>query len=443
MTVSPECVDDPAFPVLLVAIVQDLPLGASASVTWRAAGRTLATGDSFLWDGDEEDVDSISIEALFRDVELHGSVSIERHVRQSEIEIAGGGLIVLEDGYTNTPNDVVAAGSTSTDIRLSWALAQDGTLSLDSDCSASFSLATEGGSPVSLPLEWQGSRDDEDGMTLRATGLGAGTGGTVTFTFTPDDGGATLSRTIPLQVVKIRVEAVADWPSNKVRHVFGVNERFRVIADPGGQILSTNAPLVPGVHNIPTTIAGNSCSISIRAVSPYDDIDFSWLRTMSNVDWMQQGAYVLQDCDGVPGAGFVASFRLNPDYVSFRDIYVMEGVAPMTSRTGCFMDEENYPAQFYSHGLNAGALRPLNISGFENRIDGEDCVAVQISPPPSSNGGYSVYIPVFWGDAASSCTNRFATVHQHVHAETNGLVRITKEGVFQERNCLNGYSNHN
>ena len=429
MTVSPECVDDPAFPVLLVAIVQDLPLGASASVTWWAAGRTLATGDSFLWDGDEEDVDSISIEALFRDVELHGSVSIERHVRQSEIEIAGGGMIVLEDGYTNTPNDVVAASSTSTDIRLSWALAQDGTLSLDSGCSASFSLATEGGSPVSLPLEWQGCRDDEDGMTLRATGLGAGAGGTVTFTFTPDDGGATLSRTIPLQVVKIRVEAVADWPSNKVRHVFGPMEQFRIVCEPSGMNLTAVAPIDPGCYSCSIGCGELQCDVQYNVISP-TAIRFEFVRDMTEADWMDAGRPALGDDD--VGVGFVSSMFLEPSTVSFANIFVQEGTAPMFPKSGCFLDEDTYNPELFSHTVSNGAETPVAVGDF-NKIGDVDYAALRLEAVPASNGTYMVIIPVSWGAAGGPFDHALGNVIQSFSVDSNGTTTVSKGGITRTR----------
>ena len=51
--------------------------------------------------------------ATCRDATLHGHYSIERHVRTSEITLSGGGLIIVEDAYTNAPGEIVAASSTS------------------------------------------------------------------------------------------------------------------------------------------------------------------------------------------------------------------------------------------------------------------------------------------------------------------------------------------
>ena len=40
-----------------------------------------------------------------------------------------------------------------------------------------------------------------------------------------------------LKVVKFRVEADANWPSNKIRHVFGPLETFKAIIDNGPEFI--------------------------------------------------------------------------------------------------------------------------------------------------------------------------------------------------------------
>ena len=50
---------------------------------------------------------------------------------------------------------------------------------------------------------------------------------------------------------------------------------------------------------------------------------------------------------------------------------------------------------------------------------------------------------VYWGVDFVSCSNMFSTVAQRIAADTNGWVRIEKGTVYEERNCLDGYANHN
>ena len=164
---------------------------------------------------------------------------------------------------------------------------------------------------------------------------------------------------------------------------------------------------------------------------------------MTGDDWAEMGRYPLQECDGVPGVGFVATRKLNPSYVSFRDIFVMEGFAAMTNQTGCFTNELLYPPSIYSHDRTAGAFRPVEVTGAANAIEGVDLVGVQISPPQSTYGTFSLDIPVYWGVDFVSCSNMFSTVAQRIAADTNGWVRIEKGTVYEERNCLDGYANHN
>jgi hypothetical protein len=444
LSIAPPGLLDPTFPVIMTADVFDIPAGVIPSVVWESGGETLSSWEYLTLTG-EEDFDNrvIVVTATCRDAVLLGTVTIERHVRASSISLNGGGAIIVEDSYTNAPGEIVSASSTSAAIDLSWALASPGSLRLSTDVSGV--LATNShGTVFNLPRTWRGEADEEGDMRLfiRSPDT-SGRAGTVTFKFTPDGGGAILTQTVPLQVVKIRVEAEALWPSNRVRHVFGVNEEFHVISDPGGVVLSTNASEVVGDHNIGILIGGIAATVSITTIAPQSNVNFTWMRTMTGVDWMQKGWQVLCDGDGVPGAGFMASRRLNPSHVSFMNIYVMEGLAPMSDRGGCFENEIDYPPADYAHGTNAGANWPIMVSAIENIIDGEDCAAVQLGVPPDTNGMYSLHIPMYWGLDAGSCTNQFATVHQHVFADTNGLVRVSKEGIFQERNCLDGYLNHN
>lgn len=443
LLLSPSEEVDPAFPVVLNASVFDIPERSVASVTWSANDEVLTTGETFIWQGDANNITSICVTAQFADIELVGEFQIECHVRESDIAILGGGLIVVEDSYTNAPGDVVSASSSSTDLQLSWWLAEEGTLALTTDCGAFVRAATNNGSAVSLPMQWRGGGDEENELSISLTGLGAPTNGTFSFSFTPDEGGSPVVRTVPLQIVKVRVEALADWPSNRVRHVFGVNERFKVFAEPGGLLLETNAPPRIGTHGIPLTFHGSSHIIDIESVPPSSDIHYSWQRSMSNIDWMQLGLYVLQPGDGVPGVGFIAKTMLTPEYVSFRDIYFMEGYAEMSDQTGCFSDASIYPPAIYSHHQGAGAYRPVQVSGAGNIVEGYDLIGVQISPPQTTDASFALHIPIYWGIDAMSCSNRFSTTHQVVNAYTNGLVRVTKGTAYEERNCLNGYSNHN
>ena len=70
-------------------------------------------------------------------------------------------------------------------------------------------------------------------------------------------------------------------------------------------------------------------------------------------------------------------------------------------------------------------------------MEGIDNVAVRIDPDPDSNGSFNLHIPMYWGVINNAfCTNYFATVTQHITADTNGVVTISKGGIIRERNFL-------
>ena len=281
LSIAPPGLLDPTFPVIMTADVFDIPAGVIPSVVWESGGETLSSWEYLTLTG-EEDFDNrvIVVTATCRDAVLHGTVTIERHVRASSISLNGGGVIIVEDSYTNAPGEIVSASSTSAAIDLSWALASPGSLRLSTDVSGV--LATNShGTVFNLPRTWRGEADEEGDMRLfiRSPDT-SGRAGTVTFKFTPDGGGAILTQTVPLQIVKIRVEAEALWPSNRVRHVFGPKERFTITSNPqvtlsvnAGSYASVDgatvtAPDRGGAFNVEASIGQFVCSLNFNCIVP-------------------------------------------------------------------------------------------------------------------------------------------------------------------------------
>lgn len=407
LSIAPSNEVDPTFPVLLSATVFDIPQNTNPTISWISNGEVLETGENFYWYGNETEVDSISVEATYRDITLYGSVNIERHVRESEISISGVGIIFFEDAYTNSPGDVVSATSTTVPINLAWYLAEAGSLSIDCDCTG-IRVTNRYGASIALPHTWHAAADEEDEWVLYA--YSAGSDGTqaynFTFTYTPDENGPTLTETASTQIVKIRVEAESTWPENRVRHVFGVNESYRVIATPGGIVYSGHASINPGRHDIPLAIGSSTHYISIQSIPPSSAIDFTFIREMTESDWIFLGKAPLTQL--TPGAGYVAARRLNPDYVNFSEIVIKEGLAPVSNVQGCFLDEEKFPVSSYAHDQNAGANVVCGVTNMFNQINGEDCIGVQFGQIPDSAGSYSLNIPVYWGANSFMCTNYFS-----------------------------------
>ena len=448
LSLAPDRVVNPTFPILLSAGVFDLPQGAYPTVEWRAGGATIATGENILWSGDEG-VDFLEVVATCRDSTLYGHYEIARHVRASEIALTGGGLIVVEDAYTNAPGEVVAARSTSAGLELSWSLAEDGTLTLASDCAADVRVTTEGGGLLTLPCSWRGSADEEDGWNLAVSGLGAGASGTFAFTFMPDGGGAVVARTVGVDVVKIRIAAEADWPSNKVRHVFGPKERFAIITNPQAALsvgsescasvsddnFTVTAPDRAMPFFVSVAINGHSRNLSFNSIAP-TALRGGNPRLPQGAEFGNNGIYDYP-------AGYAAVVMhidtwLEPSYVSFEHLRLYEGFANPSNRQGWYLDAEEFPDSAIRHDETNGASQDpatdfISITSGNFTRNGDFAGAMIGCSDEFYDGAFQLAIPLKWYAVEGGVTNSLPMNLQSVWVYANGTMRVQKNGVTWER----------
>ena len=459
LSIVPEDVLDPSFPILLSAIVLDLPFGKDASYLWTGEGIS-ETGPNFFWSG-EDDVDSISVEATYADAVLEGMVCIERHVAQSDISLSGGGIIITEDSYTNEPGVVVSASSTTSRLRLSWALAESGVLCLDSSCPAAIIVSENTGNgtivPITLPHTWCCNADDEGEKECVVSLVdlsAAGNIGSLTFTFTPDQDVSSISRSVDLNVAKLRVEACADWPSNKVRHVFGPRERFSIamslpmqVEVEGGSYASVNGSVVtapdrPGEFMVTVSRGELSHQMTFNVIAPQSLVGGN-PREWNNFEWtiMQVPPFA----EGEAGVAMHIDTWVQPSYVSFRHVRMYEGFASTRNRTGWYEDYTMFPESYLEHNAQAGAgeASPSGSTGVtdsNNLTENGDCVAAWIgSSPQYQEGSYELAIPLFWYADGGGYTNSLPVNLQTVRVFSNGTMRVSKNGVTWER-ALDGLS---
>ena len=436
-----EC--DPTFPILLYAEVFDIPAGIIPSVSWATNGCVIATGPVFLLNGVDDGIDSLNVIVTVGDVELQGSVCIERHVRHSVISLQCDGLIVVEDAYTNSPNDIVAATSSSAGLNLEWALSENGTFSLDSSCAEAVFVESVLGDALSLPCEWRGSADEIGHRDLVVTGSGAGEAGVFTFTFIPDTENFLLVRTASVQVVRMSIEAEADWPSNKVRHVFGPKERFsiatnsqmEVSAGDNGYAMVTGsvvtAPDRPGTFSVAISSGGRSHDVLFNCIAPTE------VRGGNPRDWYAHEWHTLVGAPLAVGeAGVVMHIDtwLEPSYVSFRHLRLFEGFAPTSNRTGWYQDMVRFPEEFLCHNADSGAgtgSQSVGVTNDGNFTENGDYVGTWIGACPAyTNGSYQLAIPLRWFAEGGMVTNSLPTNIQTAWVYTNGTMRIEKNGVI-------------
>lgn len=170
-----------------------------------------------------------------------------------------------------------------------------------------------------------------------------------------------------MRVVKIKVEALADWPSNKVRHVFGPKESFRIVQTPQSPALSYTvaeessayasnngcmAPDRPGLFNI--TISANSLcnNLTFNCIAP-TGLCGGNPRTLTVDEWHALRRIPLQG--GEMGVLMHIDTWLEPLYVSFAKVRLYEGECPASNLTGWFLDQDQFPASLLAHDAAAGA----------------------------------------------------------------------------------------
>ena len=443
VTISPSYEVDPVEPLCLFAFVSDNIFSPYAEIKWIANDRVIGTGEMlFLYDLSQYSY--IKVEVRHRDSLIEGSVYIDRYVRDILVNLSSGGVIVTEGAYTNAPNEVVSESSTSVDLNINYQLTDSGEFKLECDDANGLEIRDETGNVVSLPLEWDGyyNEDAERVYSVTASDINATGTKTFTLTYTPYFEEEPIVRQINIDVVKIRVEAEADWPSNKVRHVFGPGERFSVFSEAGDLLSSNRASSEIGEKEVTFTLRESSVKVKIKTIPPNGVIEFEFVREMTDGDWLTLPVSMEPLTRLTPGAGFLAKRRLTPSYVNFQNIFIKEGFAPMSERVGCFVDEVMFPQAEYSHNVNAGAGLICEV-GLHNYIEHYDAIGVQFGRIPNMYGSYSLPIPVYWGVSRDSCNNQFAVTTQIVSVnpvivDSDGAyldTTVSKCGVSFTRRC--------
>jgi len=454
LSIAPSSATTSEFPVIFVAGVFDIPVGVTPSVVWKKGEEVVETGETFMLNGmGDDDIGTIDVFATYRDVTLHGIVTINRHVRTNYISLGGDGVIFAEDSYTNAPGDVVSANSTSAGFHLAWALACAGQLKLEADCAEGFAVYEDFGDgielPASLPLVWDASCDEVGAMDVRvycADTSNTGTIGTFTFSFTPENEGGPLTDTASLQVVKIKVEAEANWPSNKVRHVFGPRERFKISSTPQVS-LEVDSTSYAEITNATTVIAperAGQFSVVVSLGTTTTNLLFNCIAPTELKGGNPRNLYENEFAQlGIPRSGVYVAMHidtwLHPLYVSFQHIRIYEGYAPPTNREGWFQDAETFPDDDLEHGDDAGAGSGANnenegVSATENRTENGDFVGMYIRRlPPYYDGSYQLAIPVYWFADGGSVTNRLPNSVQTMQIYSNGTMRVNKNDVTWEQ----------
>ena len=426
--IAPRSEYDPTYPMLLHAYM-DVPLGECPTVRWRSGDGAVSETGEWLTLDERPGSDVIGVTATWRGRTWRGCVCFWTDVESSIVALDGGGTIFVESAYTNSPGDVTVRTSTEQKLTAYWALRGDGTVTLSAADGAAVSVRIESpdGPEVELPYSWYGYAGDVVSTDFYVTNNDPDRAGEpVWFSLEFDgyDGGYASDSSGVLDVVRYCVKADALWPSNRVRHVFGPLETFKVILENGTKFPFT-ASLTPGVVDMSFAYNGSTCMFPIRVIPPNGVAGF----------WR---ANDLECSGGTIGAGFFADVQVLPTYVSFKDLWIMEDEVGVSSRWGCFENLLRYPHEQFAHTPARGAGNPFKI-GAENKVESFDHAQTILGELPDKNGGFSLDIPLKWGINGGPCAYNAGHVLQTTSVQTNGNVSISKFGITRGRKPYETY----
>lgn len=434
---------------MFAAIVHDIPAGEFPVVAWKSYGSVIERGTFFLVSDSHSSWEELDVVAEYCGVELRGKITLERHVRETGVELYGGGVIFVEGAHLNCSGEPEPASSQAeASLEFWWALTAPGTLRLESSCGGSVSVrASESAEPVSLPLVWHADADSSGHSNLTVSVSGVLTNGQFTFTLEFDEDWIDpIAVTTLLAVVELEVEAEATWPTNRHRHVFGPKERFTITTNPSVGLScsplegieidgnTVTAPDRPGAFAVWLTVDGAVCNRVFSCIEP-TSIQGKNPRPFLAFEWDPD--YFPRFVDGEAGVDMHIDTWLEPTYVSFSHLRWYEGYAPPINRQGWYTDTALFPDSAIEHGRAAGAsdaVHSRSITAFGNETESGDSVAAVIGCCQTyTNGSYQLAIPLYWFVEDGGYTNTVPGNIQTAWVYSNGTMRINKNGVTMER----------
>ncbi len=248
----------------------------------------------------------------------------------------------------------------------------------------------------------------------------------VSASMLPGDGGTPCTESASVTAAEILIEAEANFPTNKHRHVFGPAEMVSYSINPPGVsfTLQGNVP-AQGEHDhlqgrigmpfcasqfsLMAVNGDTSLSLPFTVIEPEADLSIDSVTLPSEDDWKNvMNASPLKEGD--IGSVFHVNMTLKPSYVSFDALGIMELYAAATNVQGFFTN-----AVFHGHldhDTEAGAFRPISVNE-DNTVGTGDNVLFTLNNallPYLRHGTFKLEIPVVWYVEDESFTNSLAVL---------------------------------
>ena len=357
-------------------------------------------------------------------------------------------VVFYEDAYTNSPGDVVAKHSSSNALSISANGGENGgmlTLSAQNidrlnriggaDLSFPYMAMVPPYGSVSFEVVYETTRHSDAEGDIEVEAM-----------FTEHTATTPLTQCANLTSVRFDIEAFADFPSNKHRHVFGPQEtailktmplmntatwHVNEITTSGTEFLYT-APGIPTNMPARISISSSEYAFVLSVIAPIKLEVISYEVASSNI-WI--GNTGTMPSHGEVAAGMVTTLRLLPLSVSFRNLYLKEGECSATNVWGIFTP---FAGIIPPHDSNAGAWDEMEVGAYNNYA-GRDTALLHFGNIDVMwiSGGFQYNIPNYWyikdanGDPGEM--HLFKYEPQIIRFYANGDLSIEKYGCIVTR----------
>ena len=365
------------------------------------------------------------------------------------------GAILTHCAYTNAPGEVHAMTSTVAAIQCEYRGNTHGILTLSSESAlpsgvSMKSIASDGSLVAeTLPRSWTADGGGQWNFQMDSSSDNIESIETMTLRlrFVPESGNALETTPATVSRISITSNADANFPENKVRHVFGPREMLTLAAATSVRwripclSIDTNASdivlLTPdnaGSWTVSADCLGASLDLPYSTIYPDSEIDTSRISIPADATLWEPGSAEFPGAGDI-GCAFLCWPRLMPDYVSFSALNTCESEVDASNVTGIFTNM----AQALVHGKSNGGGKTVAV------LPGNYILMDFIGGSlPSSflgaEGGWTWDIKNGWFLEGSSVTNSISWSPQRFYLSPDGTFAVSKFGHFVSRGTNNVYT---
>lgn len=340
----------------------------------------------------------------------------------------GVGVIIREGAYTNKPGVVVAPTSSVLKVDSRVVGGGAGRMALQVVSGANkievYDNQACSGASLTFPVEWNAATAEARSFYVKSVQR-SDREQDVELALQYSNGDLSEQVGFNLTAIELTVEAQANFPTNKIRHVFGPFEEVLINQEPAApqlamrQLLRNQGEIYEGGRMI---CPGLPCKYRIRLFCYDERVQYSprfeviapttmvgrdhhliteeEYNLYRNLPGGESWGDIPSESDMEIGAIMVFSCWMEPSYVSFANIKCYEGVAPATSLTGSFCNTNEFSAGCLDHSAAAGAvtnyLRDATAVTGANYAGDDRAAFWCFDDQITENSSYQVDIPIWW-----------------------------------------------